>query len=85
MWGWIIEWIGIKINDKSVCMGIGWDNRNLEDKLDKNKWWKNVGIIDKCCLSGNKIFEMKRKIVWVKGGKNRNLRDHYAKTENFKD
>ena len=30
----------------------------------------NVWVIDKCSISGNKIFEMKRKIVWVKNGKN---------------
>ena len=43
------------------------------------------GLLINVVLSGNKILEMKRKIAWVRIGENRNLKDHYAKIENFKD
>ena len=43
----------------------------LEGNWTRTSDENNVWIIDKCCLSGNKIFEMKRKTVWAKLWKNR--------------
>ena len=87
MWGWVIEYIGIKINEKSVCLCWGRVTETWVIIWTRTSDENNVWIIDNCRLSGNKILEMKRKIVWARIGENWNLKDHYAKKkiENFKD